>query len=195
MIIRKAHEKDSVKATKLIWTAIENCANAFAGSNDSKIIEQKLNELFEVPYNRMSYEICTIAEEDNEVIGAMITYPGQEKEELDKKIIDRLIIENPKGSSGYNEFVKPILEAREAFDDEYYIDSLAVDEHYRGQKIGTKLIAHAEKLAKKKGFDKVSILAEEYNTKACALYRRLGFEDDCILVVSGHSYNHLVKKI
>lgn len=195
MIIRKAQKEDAVKATKLIWTAIEQCANAFAGSNDAEVIEEKLNELFQVSYNRMSYEICTVIEEQGEVIGAMITYAGYEKPELDKKIIDRLIIENPKGTSGYDEFVKTIFEAREAFDDEYYIDSLAIDVNYRGKQLGTKLIKHAETLAKKKGYGKLSILAEENNLKACSLYRYLGFKDDCILTIAGHSYNHLVKRV
>ncbi|MCT4662236.1 MAG: GNAT family N-acetyltransferase [Tissierellales bacterium] len=195
MKIRKARVEDAEKATELIWTAIEQCANAFAGSNDPAKISKRLQELFKVSYNRMSYEICTVVEDKDKVIGAMITYPGCEMKELDKKIIERLKIEHPKGTPGYEEFVIPVIEAKETFDDEYYIDSLAVDKEYQGKKIGTHLIKYAEEMAREKNYDKLAILAEENNNRACSLYRYLGFKDDCILVIGGHSYNHLVKKI
>ena len=83
--------------------------------------------------------------------------------------------------------------AKEAQDDEYYLDSLAVMEEYRGQGIATALIRRFEAEARVQGNDKVALLAEESNEPAFRLYRKLGYVTEGIVRIHGDDFHHMVK--
>ncbi|MBP5365751.1 MAG: GNAT family N-acetyltransferase [Bacteroidales bacterium] len=53
--------------------------------------------------------------------------------------------------------------------------AIAVREHFRGQNIGTQLIAEIKNLLRKKGYKKVSLSVQKLN-RAVSLYKRTGFE-------------------
>lgn len=57
------------------------------------------------------------------------------------------------------------------------VEALFVLENYRNQGIGTKLMLYAEELAREKGFQKIGLEVGLENTKAHALYMRLGYKD------------------
>lgn len=72
---------------------------------------------------------------------------------------------------------------------EYYIDSLAVDEHYRHQGIATLLL---KKLIDQKGQEQpVGLLVDKGNPGAERLYRSLGFEYVNDTTWGGHEMRHL----
>lgn len=55
------------------------------------------------------------------------------------------------------------------------IGILAVDESYRGQKIGYKLIQQSEAYFTSKSVDKIQVVAQLANKLACSFYDRYGF--------------------
>lgn len=60
------------------------------------------------------------------------------------------------------------------------IDQLAVDENYRNEGIGTKLIDYIKSYVKENDFDVLEICVRAQNDKAYKLYKRLGFEPQLI---------------
>ena len=60
--------------------------------------------------------------------------------------------------------------------DEAYIDGVAVDPAYRGQRIGTDLIRSAERWARRRGLSLLSLEVVDSNPRARRLYHRIGFE-------------------
>jgi ribosomal protein S18 acetylase RimI-like enzyme len=179
----------------LIWSAIEEQANFFTGTDDPVEIKKGLEELFVLPNNRVSFESCMVVEIDEQVAASMISYPAYTMDSLNQLIISRLEKKYPKNSEGYQKIIQPIIVSKEAFDDEYYIDNLGVIKQYRGRGIGTKLINYAETIAKEKKFKKCSMLAEINNQRALDLYKKLGYQNDCILDVTGCKYYHMVKEL
>ncbi|MGM5484828.1 MAG: GNAT family N-acetyltransferase [Nanobdellota archaeon] len=59
--------------------------------------------------------------------------------------------------------------------DELKIDAVAVDEGQRGRGIGTKLIAKAREIAKRRSYKRLVLNVVNTNPKAERLYKRLGF--------------------
>ncbi|MBA2284233.1 MAG: GNAT family N-acetyltransferase [Ktedonobacteraceae bacterium] len=55
---------------------------------------------------------------------------------------------------------------------------LAVQAHVRGQGIGQRLLERASAFAREKGADYVNLFVDPTNTRAIALYRRVGFIED-----------------
>lgn len=58
-----------------------------------------------------------------------------------------------------------------------FISSIGVDEQFRGQGIGKKLLAFAEQMLKEKGIKILEIDVYTFNKAADNLYNKAGFED------------------
>jgi ribosomal protein S18 acetylase RimI-like enzyme len=62
-----------------------------------------------------------------------------------------------------------------------HICELIVDEPFRGQKIGTKLIKKANNIAKKRGCKKIELDSAFHRKEAHSLYEKLGFKNRAYL--------------
>ena len=70
-----------------------------------------------------------------------------------------------------------------------YLSYLVVQEEWRNQGIGTKMIEYARQISKKEGYSYIVLRVDHNNTKAEKLYKKLGF------VVSGNSRDRTDMKI
>ena len=60
--------------------------------------------------------------------------------------------------------------------DEAHITNIAVEEAYRKQAVGTKLLCAAQDLARKEGMRSMTLEVRESNAPAIGLYEKLGFQ-------------------
>ncbi|MBN2897391.1 MAG: GNAT family N-acetyltransferase [Clostridia bacterium] len=194
-MIREARIEDQHVVVLMIHAAIDDLVNIFTGSWDIKEALAQMVVLYNTPETRFSKEYCDIIEEDGVVAGIVVSYPAEEMYRLNAGMV-RVMADHFQGTPDELELLQhQIMASQEAFDDEYYIDSLAVLEAFRGQGKSRKLIEHAEAKGKAAGYSKVSLLAEADNDKAYAIYQKLGYVHDCDLQVLGHMFRHLVKAI
>ena len=70
-----------------------------------------------------------------------------------------------------------------------YLSYLVVQEEWRNQGIGTKMIEYARQISKKEGYSYIVLSVDHNNTKAEKLYKKLGF------VVSGNNRERTDMKI
>ncbi len=68
-----------------------------------------------------------------------------------------------------------IFKSKDIPADELLLDAIAVQEKYRGQGIGSKLLEELFKWSKTKGYKAVHLEVVDENPKAKSLYERLGF--------------------
>jgi ribosomal protein S18 acetylase RimI-like enzyme len=113
-----------------------------------------------------SYKNAIVAEYNQNLIGASLSYPSrfhQITEEMRNFLPeDRL------------EHFKSFYASR--VEDSLLLNTLCVDERFRGKGIGTKLIALTKKKAKKDGFKSLSLMVLADNADAHRLYARCGFK-------------------
>lgn len=64
--------------------------------------------------------------------------------------------------------------------DVLYIDSMAVEEGYRGRGIGHAFFETARQLCREKGMQSIELQVLAENQAACAMYRSCGFTDKAI---------------
>lgn len=193
MLIRKARIEDKNTVIDLVIEAIEDIGTIFTGYEEKFMVKEKLRDLFCCPKNRFSYDSCLVAEIDGQVVGSIIAYPGVEMKKLNIPLIENLRVRFKDNEKLFLKHSIAIEESKEAFDDEYYIDNLAVLPRFRGRGISRMLIEKAEKEGLNKGYNKISILADVNNEKAFNIYKKLGYEKDCELDVLGYRFHHLVK--
>ncbi len=61
-----------------------------------------------------------------------------------------------------------------------YIDTMAVDENYRGKGIGHKFFEMINQLKKEKGFDSIELQVNAKNVRAYEMYKKCGFTEKSI---------------
>ncbi len=63
----------------------------------------------------------------------------------------------------------------EQSDEGFFVDNVAVDPSHQGSGVGRALLEHAEREARRAGFDSVALLTHELMSENLALYRRIGY--------------------
>jgi ribosomal protein S18 acetylase RimI-like enzyme len=174
--IRPAGLADSDLAARLIYMTMGIEANWLFGQGKGYSTLQVLASLFLRRGNRVSLNLSYLAERAGQVSGLLLAYPGELLSRLNNMTVWHLMklfglvasIHLISVQSAYGD-----LKETEA--DEFYISNLAVFPEFQGQGIGTRLMEHAEELARASGFQKCSLIVAFNHKNACHLYEHLGY--------------------
>jgi len=185
MIIRKARPEDASAVIPLIYDAIGDIAYVLTGTEQIDQAMKVMEQLFRSPGNRLSYENVMVTEQEGQVAGFALSYHGKDIDQLDAPIIERL-----------QQLGQPTDDViPEAHQDEYYLDSIAVHPSFQGQGIGSQLIASFEQLAAEQEYTRLLLIVDVDNSKARALYERLGYAEDGMIHIRGHAYYRMIKQL
>lgn len=182
--IRQATPQDAKKIAPLIYDAIGDIANNLTGEQELSIIMNSLEQFVTETTNRHSYLNTFVAVKDNDVLGIVVLYDGQQGETLDRQLEQQLAKKN----------IHVTLDV-EAHPDEYYIDTICVAANARGLGIGTKLLHFSEQNAKKLGYQKLSLNVELEKLNARRLYERMGFVVTEPWTIINEPFHHMVKSL
>lgn len=154
--IRSAQPADAEVAAVLLYSAYTHTHVSYPLREEqaSGFIE-RLHHYFRLDGNRFSYQNVQVAEQSSEVIGLVLSFGGRDEVRL-------------------NAAVGSWLE-REAEDDEWYIDALAVLKNWGGKGIGTRLLQSAEQQARQHHYPKIALHVAQENKQALDLYAHLHY--------------------
>ena len=176
-MIRKAQKEDVKKTMFLLALAMEHFIYKLSGKEDYNGAMEILENFFLQENNRLSYENICVYEEDGEILGAICFYDGARAEFLDMPLKMNL-----KALGKQDTILKEC-------EDEFYLDSVAVDEKARGKGIAKKLILYAQEEAQK-AQKKLSLIVETQNEIAKKTYDKLGFKCVNLKKFHGHLYEY-----
>lgn len=183
-MICEADKNDAEEVIELLNLAMEDIAFSLSGTSNLEQSNQILQEFFTGEDNRLSYKNILVFKDAQKVVGAICSYNGLDSKRLDIPFIKRL------EDLGEEPNIK-----QECTKNELYIDSLAVDINYRGQKIATKLISAVFERAKKLGLSRVSLIVDAKKPKVKRYYESLGFCGSNELEILGHKYIYMTKDL
>jgi ribosomal protein S18 acetylase RimI-like enzyme len=186
-IIGEARPQDADELLPMLLSAIGSIAYTLSGSTNQEETEAALREWIAKDNNRLSYSNMLVDRRDGRIAGMLICYSGSDAERLDEPIKKRL--EELYGPQAAEQLVT------ECLPDDFYLDSVAVAEHYRGQGVAKGLLAAFEFRGKSSGCKRLSLIVEPNNEKAASLYQRQGYREDGKLPVSGTLYTVMVKPL
>ena len=183
-MIKSAQKQDAKICIKLLNLAMEDIAYKLSGYDDPVKSDEILEKFFESETNRLSYKNVYVYKRDEQIIAAMCAYFGGDAWQLDSEISQHL-----------KALGKDTQVEKECFDDEFYIDSIAVDEKFRGQGLAKELILHSFAKAKELGHKKVSLIVDVNKPKVRKFYESLGFKFNTKKIINLHEYDHMIKEI
>jgi len=171
--IRPATSADVEPAVSLIGMTVESLSHHLFPPGQTR---QIIADLFVHRGNRFSHQFADIAETGGGVIGLLLGYPGRALTRLGLSTGHRLL-----GAFGAAPFARfavralPLAFAPEANSDEYFVNSLAVLPEWRGHRVATSLLSHAETKARQLALFTCALTVELDNLRARHLYERLGY--------------------
>ncbi|ERJ29224.1 Acetyltransferase (GNAT family) [Campylobacter concisus UNSWCS] len=183
-MIKNAQKQDAKICIKLLNLAMEDIAYKLSGYDDPVRSDEILEKFFKSETNRLSYKNVYVYKCDDVIIAAMCAYFGGDAWQLDREISQHL-----------KALGKDAQIEKECFDDEFYIDSIAVDEKFRGQGLAKELILHSFAKAKELGHKKVSLIVDVNKPKVRKFYESLGFKFNTKKIINLHEYDHMIKEI
>lgn len=183
-MIKNAQKQDAKICIKLLNLAMEDIAYKLSGYDDPVKSDEILEKFFVSETNRLSYKNVYVYKRDDVIIAAMCAYFGGDVAKLDREISQHL-----------KALGKDTEVEKECFDDEFYIDSIAVDEKFRGQGFAKELILHSFAKAKELGHKKVSLIVDVNKPKVRKFYESLGFKFNTKKIINLHEYDHMIKEI
>lgn len=183
-MITKALKQDAKRCIELLNLAMEDIAFALSGTRDRAKSDEILISFFTQDINRLSYNNVYVFKDEGEIKGVVCAYFGGDLDSLDAPIISHLRASGADGA----------LDA-ECFSDEFYIDSIAVDERFRGQGIARGLIEFLFEIASQRNLKKIALIVDENKPKTREFYERLGFKFNAVKIVNSHTYHHMIKEI
>jgi ribosomal protein S18 acetylase RimI-like enzyme len=174
--LRPAQPDDADRASVLLYSAYlhrqVNYPLHEAGEN--RFLE-RLQHSFRQDGNRFSYQSIQVAEQRSEVVGLVLSFGGREEERLNAAL-------------GW-----PL--EREAEEDEWYVDALAVFTNWGRKGIGTCLLQAAEQQARQHRYPKIALHVAPENEQALSLYHRLQYVVIGETFLYHHRYVRLVKRL
>ena len=183
-MIKNAQKQDAKICIKLLNLAMEDIAYKLSGYDNPARSDEILEKFFVSEINRLSYKNVYVYKRDDVIIAAMCAYFGGDAWQLDREISQHL-----------KALGKDAQIEKECFDDEFYIDSIAVDEKFRRQGLAKELILHSFARAKELGHKKVSLIVDVNKPKVRKFYESLGFKFNTKKIINLHEYDHMTKEI
>lgn len=183
----KALRSDAGRIATLMMEAMNHdCCRWFAGPGHTlEEFHALLVSLIERPDTQYSMQnAITRRSPEGDIIGVAVSYPGSELRRLRQPFLDGL----------RERFGRDITIADETEAGELYLDTLAVEEDYRGQGIATDLLRATIEKGREMGLP-TGLLVDEGNPRAERLYERVGFRHVGDNSWGGHAMRHLLYNI
>lgn len=183
-MIRQAHKKEIPVIIDLVFIILKDMELPLLEKIPETTLKQMMAKAALDPTYRYSPERVTVYEKEGQVIGMAAGYP-----DTDEPIID-LALHKIMEEAGYPEDYRLFTES-EVFPDEWYLDTLVVNEQYRGMSIGKKLLTYLPEVAKNTGNDKIGLSVDVKNPQAKKLYEKMGYQTVGECMIGGHLYEHM----
>ena len=137
--------------------------------------EEIVSSAYLEPNHDLSYETALFAEASDQIVGMISGYTAEQYRGFDKSVVDRLAGRSRLRISLIYAMIAPMMRFLHTYNDgDFYVEFLSVDDTFRGQGIGYRLLAAMEACGQKSGSSHFAIDVARKNDGARRLYERYG---------------------
>jgi ribosomal protein S18 acetylase RimI-like enzyme len=173
LLVRPAAPDDP--CVPLLFESARPYYTAYAGS--AKRALELLEAVFAEPGHAASYDCCTVAYLDGELVGVVAGFPVDQGDQLSRRFIRLTLPKLPPwrwwGTFRHLRAAGNVAPSPPV--DAYYVDALAVAEGWRRHGIARRLLDEAHEQARRAGLDRLALDTGLQNTDARRLYESYGF--------------------
>lgn len=188
MVIRKAAPEDREAVAGLLLVIFKDMELPLLQRISEEKLVQMVVEAMADPMYRYNESRGIVNEIDGKLAGIAFGYPDEEEPTIDLAWDEVAKAHQLTGDTR-------LFKDSEVFPNEWYLDSVCVNEAFRGKGIGSSLLESVVDLARQAGKSKIGLCCDFTNHKAQKLYERVGYEVVGEQVLSNHRYYHMQKNI
>ncbi|EKQ53335.1 MAG: acetyltransferase [Methanobacterium sp. Maddingley MBC34] len=169
---KKKH--DPFQVSELIYEADAETFDFFFGNK--KNTSQKIGKLVQEGDNNLGYQQIYVVTNDNQEIMGVMVYSAGEKMGTMNEL--KVLLRNFNILDSVRFIMIEIIDSiflSSLKEDDFYYAIVAVDEHFRGQGVGSFILEEGIKLAREKGCKRAVLDVDIENDGALRLYERFGF--------------------
>lgn len=192
--LRDASECDAPIIAELVYVTEDDPEHEWGEGSKDEILD-RISYLVNVAGSRYYYKNIKVAELDGKPCGVIILLKSDDIPMLDITTSIKLFL-SIKGVIRKIKFIKDIILASrldECGESEIYIANLATSENVRGRGIGKSLMILAEKMAKKEGYKRCSLLAKDRSL--ISFYSKLDYKFEKEERYFSHNLYRMVKMV
>jgi ribosomal protein S18 acetylase RimI-like enzyme len=174
---RPAEASEAAQGARLVLLTLHQFGDHLFGFGDHARAQSALEIFFRLPANRFSHEYALFGCCDGAIAGILMLFNRvQMRRSMAVTAAHMFKVYRLKEIIKFLELMMPYRNEENIPQDELYIGHLAVDEKYRRQGFGLRLLEYAENEARAQGKPKLTLLTEIENSSAQALYNKFGFK-------------------
>lgn len=185
-MIRQATLTDIPSILPLITIIWHDMSHPLLDLVDTQTFYNIMTDLMSHENSKFSYKNALVCD-NNGIQGVLYHYDGALENTLNHYLIDYMTQHFPHLDTS------TLHVDNETFPNEWYIDSVVVDSHFRGRGVGSSLIKHV--INTKKDTHIITLNCEYDNSNAYALYTKLGFKHLSDITFLGHKYRHMIYSV
>jgi len=160
---------------------LDEAAEGFFGLMLGSRAEEIVAAAFAEPGHALSYEHVMFSERDGVIIGMSSAYTGRRKRDFSDEPLRRAAGRSALRMKVFRTLFAPVWRILETVaEEEFYLQSIAVDPAVRGAGIGSLLMEDLDERARASGSARLSLDVGAKNKGARRLYERCGFEESSV---------------
>ncbi|MFD1317533.1 GNAT family N-acetyltransferase [Loigolactobacillus zhaoyuanensis] len=183
-MIRPAKKSDAAAVVPIINIVLEEMELPFLDHVDQATFFKVLAQAYQTEDYRYSYRRGLVNEREGKVVGVAFGYPETAEAHIDDALQPFL----PQLGVAADD---KIFADKEAYPQEWYLDTLSVATAHQHQGIGSELLAAVPKVARQQGLTKVGLNVDLVNPNAKKLYSKMGYQVVGHVNLAGHDYEHM----
>ncbi|MCL2566555.1 MAG: GNAT family N-acetyltransferase [Alphaproteobacteria bacterium] len=191
----KAQPEDAAYVVSLMYKALGDYADFLMASNNPNKTISCMEACFKSNQpHQLHYSNCLVAVMDNEIIGEATCYAGNKIPAFNKNL-SSIIAEFPKDYTKIKHVVDMLQHLKEADADEYYMDTLSIQQKHQHTGIGHYLLQAVYAKAAQEGFSKLSIVVQYGKEYLLDYYIKQGFFLTEDRDLGGINYHRLLRTL
>ncbi|MFD0898628.1 GNAT family N-acetyltransferase [Loigolactobacillus binensis] len=183
-MIRPAEKADATAVVPIINIVLEEMELPFLDHVDQATFFKVLAQAFQTEDYRYSYRHGLVNVRAGKVVGVAFGYPETAEAHIDDALQPFL----PQLGVAADD---KVFADKEAYPNEWYLDTLAVASAYQHQGVGSELLAAVPAVARQQGLPKVGLNVDLANPNAKKLYSKMGYQVVGRVKLAGHDYEHM----
>ncbi|MDR0921781.1 MAG: GNAT family N-acetyltransferase [Lactobacillales bacterium] len=185
--IRKGQEKDKENLAQLVMIILRQMELSLVAELGEETVVDLLEQAILQDGYRYSYKRALVATVEGKVAGVAFGYTNEEESTID--VVFQQLLKEKTGLD------QKLFTDSEVLGEEWYLDSIAVYDSFRGHGAGSKLLSALPEVAKESGKKVVGLNVDLENPKAQKLYEKTGFVTVGEMEIAGHKYHHMYWKV
>ncbi len=186
-MIRKVEKDEIPELYPYVYEIFSDMELPVLDEISNEFLEEIVVDAMHSPRYRYGYENAWVCERKGRIAGVFFGYSSKWENLVDGPLQVSML--------KHGLAIDAIAQENECLPGEWYLDTLVTNPKFRRQGVAREMLNAASQIALKEGHQTLTLNCDIDNLPAYSLYRKMGYEQQTQIVLSGHIYWYMSKDL